>query len=369
MNIRTLTESDITERLAKWGHTEISVDYSTYRGINSKCRFIDKDYGEWWAYPSNVLRKGSQHPKRGHAEGGKKFTLPLENVRKRLAKVHGDTVSLDETTYVNSRTKARFVDKVYGEFWIRIDGALLGQKHPMRANAEKRVKLRVPVEQMKDRLYKTHGKTVTLDESTYKDTHTDARFIHSVYGEWFANPYNVLKGHSHPLAGIARYKETMKRLYGAEHPSQSSEINLRMSQAGSRRVVVKHWKTGEEVICHASYEYAVTNELNRRQLDYDHQIRFQLSQSVYYCDFYIKDWDLYVETKGWMRPRARVKWNEFCSTHPNSSLWMLEEVKDFTGKTEYRLTKDFRLALLKHNESHCKNSGGKSPLPAGRSRQ
>lgn len=356
MNIRTLTEATIIQRLAKLGHAEITIDYSTYRGINTKCRFVDVDYGEWWATPGNVLRNGSRHPKRGHAEGGKKFTTPVAKVVERIKAIHGDTLTLDTSTYVNGRTKARFIDRDYGDYWMRVDAVLNpGQKHPMRARAEGRINMRTPVEEIKKRLQKTHGDIVTLDESTYVDTHTNARFIHAVYGPWESNPLNVIKGHSHPMAGIARYKETVKRLYGVDHISQNREIALRMSRGGSRRILVRHWKTGEEITCTASYEYAVVNELNRRQLDFDYQIRFQLSKWVYYCDFYIKDWDVYVETKGFMRPINQLKWDEFKIMYPTAQLWRTKEVKEFTGKTEYRLTKDFKTALLEQNESSSKN--------------
>ncbi len=350
MNARSLTESDIKQRLISLGHSEISIDYSTYRGINVKCRFVDTEYGEWWAIPGNVLRKGCRHPKRGHGEGGRKQTHSVERFKKRLRERHGDVMTVDESTYVNTHTKARFIDKDYGEYWTRPDAVLNpGQLHPLRARDNARVKMRLPVDEFKHRLKQVHGDTVTLDETSYVDTKQDARFIHSQYGPWMGNPFNVLKGHSHPVAGRERYKKTMKRLYGSEHPSQCREIALRMSRGQSRRILVPHWKTGEEVVCTASYEYAIVNELNRRRLDYDHQIRFQLAKCVYYCDFYVKSWDLYVEIKGYLRPKSAAKWEEFRAS----------QVEDFTQQNEWAMRHLFKKALTK--ASNAKKLGVNEP--------
>lgn len=366
MNIRTLSEASILKRLADLSHTEISIDYSTYKGINKKCRFVDIDYGEWWAIPGNVLRKGCRHPKRASVDRGRKAATPVEEVVKRLYEIHGDTLTLDEDTYQKEGRKARFIDKDYGPHWMRVDAVLCQrQKHPTRARIQARLNMRTPVSEIAERIRSVHKGMVTLDESTYIDTKIDARFIHVVHGPWYANPTNVLKGHSHPLEGSIRYKETMKRLYGSEHPSQVREIALKMSRGAKRHIPVKHWKTGEEITCTASYEYAVVNELNRRRLDFDHQVRFQLSKWVYYCDFYIRDWDTYVETKGYMRSISQLKWDEFKVLNPTAQLWRVKDVREFTGKTEYRLAKDFKSALLKSDDTLSESDSGQQTVWVG----
>ena len=45
-------------------YPQISLDTSTYRNLKTKCRWIDSEYGEWFATPKNVLNIKTRHPKR-----------------------------------------------------------------------------------------------------------------------------------------------------------------------------------------------------------------------------------------------------------------------------------------------------------------
>lgn len=42
----------------------IELDWLTYSGYKEKARFIDKEFGEWWATPYRVLVENRRHPKR-----------------------------------------------------------------------------------------------------------------------------------------------------------------------------------------------------------------------------------------------------------------------------------------------------------------
>ena len=58
--------------------------------------------------------------------------LSINEIKERLKKVHGDVVTLDESTYVNICTKARFVDRDFGEWFASPSKILYGQGHPKR---------------------------------------------------------------------------------------------------------------------------------------------------------------------------------------------------------------------------------------------
>jgi len=51
-------------RLAKNCYNLIFLDDFTYVNIKTKCRFIDKEYGEFYAIPDNVIRGKANHTKR-----------------------------------------------------------------------------------------------------------------------------------------------------------------------------------------------------------------------------------------------------------------------------------------------------------------
>jgi hypothetical protein len=47
----------------------VTLDISTYKNIQEKARFIDSEYGEWWARPRNVLYHKQNHPIRAKQKG------------------------------------------------------------------------------------------------------------------------------------------------------------------------------------------------------------------------------------------------------------------------------------------------------------
>jgi hypothetical protein len=51
------------EKMRSYLDENTDLDYSTYKSARTNMKFIDKEYGEWWAKPLNVIR-GSVHPKR-----------------------------------------------------------------------------------------------------------------------------------------------------------------------------------------------------------------------------------------------------------------------------------------------------------------
>jgi hypothetical protein len=54
----------IKERLDKDPRDYISMDYSTYKNSKTKAKFIDAEYGEWWATPNKILVQKQDHPSR-----------------------------------------------------------------------------------------------------------------------------------------------------------------------------------------------------------------------------------------------------------------------------------------------------------------
>lgn len=59
------SNSRILKTISKYGLPEgVSMDISTFKGLNKKARFIDSRYGEWWTTASCVLKKGTGHPKK-----------------------------------------------------------------------------------------------------------------------------------------------------------------------------------------------------------------------------------------------------------------------------------------------------------------
>ncbi len=63
-----------------------------------------------------------------------KRRVNIETVLSAIKKHHGDSISLDVTTYTGTSHKARFVDVDYGEWWTLPSNVMAGCRHRKRAN-------------------------------------------------------------------------------------------------------------------------------------------------------------------------------------------------------------------------------------------
>lgn len=116
--------------------------------------------------------------------------------------------------------------------------------------------------------------------------------------------------------------------YGVASPLQHPDIALRNARAQNRTTIKHHWKTNEELVCQGSYEAKTVDYLNNNKVDYLWQPRiFQLSKSTYRPDLYLVQQDVWVEIKGYMRPDAQEKWDEFKKQFPTAELWGLSKLK------------------------------------------
>lgn len=308
----TINIKEIKKRIFLLHGNTIVVDEDFYIDTKTKCRFIDKDYGEFFDMPYNILRN-SKHPKRNNIkkilrELGKAMILPIEEVKKRLFSIHGDKVVLDEDTYEGTRIKAHFIDREFGEWWATPAVVLKGSRHPKSGDSARRKNIekaldacRLSIEEVKKRIFEQHGDLISIDESTYINVHEKARFFDKEYGYWFASPWGILQGNRHPH-GRAR----------------------RGAKSQQRCVIKYHWKTNEILYCVASYEIVVVDYLNKNKIDYVWQKRtFKLpdGKHCYTPDLYLVKEDQYVEIKGYFREASLKKWMWFHSTYPNSELW------------------------------------------------
>jgi hypothetical protein len=118
-------------------------------------------------------------------------------------------------------------------------------------------------------------------------------------------------------------EQTWFKKYGVPHPLQNKEIALKAAKSANNSHTLRHWKTGEELVCLGGYEKKVVQHLNENKVDYDWQPKtFHMPDGrTYRPDLYLLDDDLWVEIKGWFRKDAQEKWNWFSPAHPNSKLW------------------------------------------------
>lgn len=324
----------------------ISCDFNTYKNFSTKCRFIDKEYGDWWTTPKNIVRLKVKHLNRRALEFIKRRKIPLETIKERIKNKHGNQIVLLDETYIGTNAKATFVDIEYGKFTANIHQILSGTKCIKRSNKETSDRLVLKENQVKLKL----PDHIKLDFLTYTRINSKCKFIDQKYGEFWAIPNNVLnKGSGHPVRGKEKAIATCLKNYGTTHPNK----NFEQFKIGARNrwltTILVHWKTKEELIVMSSFEFAIVNYLNINNIDFDWQIPFILPNGqTYIIDLYLKQENLYVEIKGaFLNEKSKIKYYLFSSIHKNSELWQTNKIKELTGLSEYKIRKNFQQFLRK----------------------
>lgn len=326
-----------------------------YKDTRSKIKAIDPIYGEQFPTVHNLMSKHRKHPLNRTAS-----LLPLHEVKKQIFKVHKDNVVIDENTYVNKTIKCRFIDKDFGEFFMSPQHVCHGSGHKERGKLNQ-IKLQLlPIKEVVCRLKEIHGDTVIIDESTYSGMYKKAKFIHKIYGEQFAIPHNVLKGSSHPQGQHKKSIESSIKKYGTKSPMQNIDVFRKASKNRNKKIILKHQKTNDDIVCTSSYEYTVANYLNEHKIDYDQQIKIQLTDDmVYYIDLYLKKENKYIEIKGiFQSKKNELKQNMFNKHNKNSELWKIKDIVSLVGKKYYWIYKDYinkqkEINLKDYNEKTC----------------
>ncbi len=328
---KILTTEEVKEKIKKEHEDIVSLDESSYVNTKTKCWFVDKDYGRWTALPQQVLQ-GHGHPTRGRKNSIEKQMMPIEEAKKKLKEVHGDIVVIDENNYNGIKNASTLIDRDFGSWEACLSDVLKGHGHPDRGRIKLSKAKKCPIENFKARLIKVHGDEITVKENTYDGTRKVCIFIDKDYGEFPAAPSDILKGSGHRKRMSERRRKTCKKKYGKEYAMQTPEVALKIIKSSAKRHIRFHWKTGEELICQASWEPMVVDYLNEKHIDYKWQpetfvlpsevLKTPLgSSATYRPDLYLVDRGVWVEIKGLIREEFAIKWDWFKSEYPTAELW------------------------------------------------
>lgn len=241
---------------------------------------------------------------------------------------------------------------------------------------------KISLEEVKKKLEEKHGNEITLNESTYIKVTSCAQFIDKDFGSWWAKPYKILSGQSHPDRRMIKIKQTMLKIYGVEnasqakeikrkkeetclkngttnsfsredikqkirqtnlekygveYPTQNKEIRLKAAKSTNNYFYLNHWKTNEKIICQGTWEKKTVEWLNENKIEFEWQSKiFETpiltklnNETTYTPDFYLINEDKWIEIKGWFREEeSKQKWEWFHRTYPNSELWNKNTLKE-----------------------------------------
>jgi len=328
-----LSIKEVKERLEKVHGSVVVLDEGTYVNTYTKARFIDKEFGKWWVEPNYVLNNGTGHPKRGYIKNVRSHTLSIDIIKQRLYKIHGNTISIDESMYVNTNTKCRFIDKDYGEWWA-VPNSILnhGTKHRKRGLQKRKqtnlkkygVENPSQYEEIKEKKKQTTMKNYGVENPSQDENIKKKKIETCLKNYGVENP-------SQNKTIRNKQKATCMENHGVEYPSQNPEIALKQSRAQNNSFILKHWKTKEEIVCVASWEKKVVEYFNKNRINFKWQHKtFKMPNGkTFRPDCYLigkrKPW---IEIKGYFRDDAKEKWEWFHKEYPNSELWDKKKLKE-----------------------------------------
>jgi hypothetical protein len=297
----------------------VKIVKETYKGTKIKAKFIDLEFGEFWAIPYDVIC-GHGHRKRANRIISQKKQKSIILFLKQIP----DYLTLEESSFQGMNKKAKFIDKEYGEFEATPKSVTKGKRHRLRAIKEVS-NIKLNYEEIVEKL----PKNICLIQSTYVNSMTKCWFLDKEYGLFEATPNSIIKNNKvHPIISKLNREKTCLKKYGVKHISQVREIALRQKKSARKVIEKTNWKTGEKIYCIGSYESKVVDYLNFNKIEFKWQIPFKLDIGTYFCDLYLIEKDLYIEIKGWWRQNiSKEKWILFHDKFPNSELWDRDKLK------------------------------------------
>lgn len=183
MTVKGLSQQEILEKLKDrpW----LTVDFSTYQGTKKKARFVDSEYGEFWARPANVFFNGMNHKDRGariRAQKISKHPQDADTVENLIRKTK-PWLSLDKGTFKNFRDQCRWVDELFGEFFNSpYEVEIRGTQHKFRVQYQFLLKF------LEAKPY------IKIDLSTYRGNKKKCWFVDEAYGRYKILPSTLYKG-------------------------------------------------------------------------------------------------------------------------------------------------------------------------------
>ena len=194
-------------------------------------------------------------------------------------------LSLEEVkrrVYDTHGDQVELIDWTYQNTWVRcvfIDD-LYGAwssfpKHIWEGQkhpVRSRVNSRTSLDEIKQRLKEKHDGSVELLEWTYINQAKKAMFLDYEFGVWSASPQNVLNGTKHPMRGQNNRLTTFQKRYGVSNPMQIRDVQLKVNSSRMNAFKIEHWRTKEKLVCLAHYEVAFVNWANFNQIDFDWQV-------------------------------------------------------------------------------------------------
>lgn len=291
----------------KYGNL-ISIDESSYKGLYTKCKFIDLELGDFFNIPKRVI-DGRGHP--GRAQKKREDTFLKKYGYKTILQHPQIIEKIKKTNLLKYGSERPLKNKKIYEKYRQNNLKKYGVDNPMRS-----IEIR---NKAKETCIKKYG---VENPSQNED-------IRNKVKETCIKKF----GFESPLASPDIYKkviQTNNKRYGVNYPCQNKDIAIKNARSQCKSVILKHWKTNEDLICIGSYEVKTIKYLNNKNIDFywQHKVFNMPNGKTYRPDLYLILEDKWIEIKGYFRKDAKEKWDWFHSLNKNSELWDKNKLKE-----------------------------------------
>lgn len=145
--------------------------------------------------------------------------------------------------------------------------------------------------------------------------------------DWWANWDNIKRGHWCPKCAKSKAMETCFKKYGWYNILQANNYILKGTKTCNKLYTIIDKQNNKIYTCQGLYEYYTVKSLVERNIKFEWQIPFWMpNKKKYTVDLYFPNEDKYVEIKGYFWKDAQEKWEWFHIEHPNSELWMKDQL-------------------------------------------
>jgi hypothetical protein len=243
---RMVKVSIIKERLTLLFGDLITIDESTYRGTDARCRFIDVVFGEFFTAPKNVLYRGQGHHNRTQE---KRERTCLKKFGFKTNLLNPENIELIKSTNLER----------------------YGSESPLGCEEVRKKATNTMIENygvdnpMKNDKIKNKTKLTNLDRYGCENPMSNTKVRNKMKAT------NLKRyGMESPLSSpdiIQKRFETNRKRYGTIAPCQNHEVAVRNARSQTRAIKLRHWMTGGEIICIGSYEAKVVEYLNASHIE------------------------------------------------------------------------------------------------------
>lgn len=269
----------------------------------------------------------------GRLQGGSVVskTIPIEEVERRLALVHGDQVKIVRESYVGIAKRATFVDKDYGQWETYVTNVLSGHRHKGFGSRGK-----------------GRGSIVTCP-TCGKQNYRCRSEKHNVYCNnecwsvvrnekiWHKDRKRVTKIVVNCPVCMVPFDTTEE--YRQQHCSNACRlVSLHENNKGSKNG--RFGKAPEYYIfqpyidrlgrmhrLRSTYEIAFIEQfLDPGELTWEYEPKtFAIDETTYTPDFWVEEFQAYLEVKGWFKPSFMKKWKAFEKLYSDVKLLVLDK--------------------------------------------